>query len=109
MTPPVGTMQWHETMHIDDLWDGDMAPVDVDGTKVLLVNVEGEVKAYLNRCPHQAWALDEGDFDGRTLTCIRHMWTFDASDGQGINPDDECLTTFRCEVGEDGIIRVDIN
>ena len=103
------TMQWHETMHIDDLWEGDMAPVEVDGTKVLLVNVDGDVKAYLNRCPHQAWALDEGDFDGQTLTCIRHMWTFDVADGKGINPDDECLKAFKCEVGPDGVIRVDVS
>jgi len=34
---------WHETMHIDDLWEGDMAPVDVQGTKVSWSNVDGEV------------------------------------------------------------------
>lgn len=109
MNAGAATMQWHETMHIDDLWEGDMAPVEVDGTKVLLVNVDGDVKAYLNRCPHQAWALDEGDFDGQTLTCIRHMWTFDVADGKGINPDDECLKAFKCEVGPDGVIRVDVS
>ena len=109
MNAAAATMQWHETMHINDLWEGDMAPVEVDGTKVLLVNVDGDVKAYLNRCPHQAWALDEGDFDGQTLTCIRHMWTFDVADGKGINPDDECLKAFKCEVGPDGVIRVDVS
>ena len=109
MNAGAATMQWHETMHIDDLWEGDMAPVEVDGTKVLLVNVDGDVKAYLNRCPHQAWALDEGDFDGQTLTCIRHMWTFDVADGKGLNPDDECLKAFKCEVGPDGVIRVDVS
>ena len=109
MNAAAATMQWHETMHINDLWEGDMAPVEVDGTKVLLVNVDGDVKAYLNRCPHQAWALDEGDFDGQTLTCIRHMWTFDVADGKGINPDDECLNAFKCEVGPDGVIRVDVS
>lgn len=109
MNAGAATMQWHETMHIDDLWEGDMAPVEVDGTKVLLVNVDGDVKAYLNRCPHQAWALDEGDFDGQTLTCIRHMWTFDVADGKGINPDDQCLKAFKCEVGPDGVIRVDVS
>jgi toluene monooxygenase system ferredoxin subunit len=95
-------------MQIDDLWEGDMAPVDVQGTKVLLVNVDGEVRAYQNRCPHQAWALDEGDFDGATLTCVRHMWQFDADSGQGVNPDDCSLNSYPCEVGEDGMIRVDV-
>lgn len=108
MTSASATMQWHETMHIDDLWEGDMAPVDVEGTKVLLLNVDGEVKAYQNRCPHQAWSLDEGDFDGETLTCVRHLWTFDASSGQGINPDDSHLISHPCEVGDDGMIRVGV-
>jgi len=67
-----------------------------------------EVRAYQNRCPHQAWALDEGDFDGATLTCVRHMWQFDAASGQGVNPDDCSLNGYPCEVGEDGMIRVDV-
>ncbi len=108
MTTAEVTTMWHETMHIDDLWEGDMAPFDVQGTKVLLVNVDGEVRAYQNRCPHQAWALDEGDFDGATLTCVRHMWQFDAASGQGVNPDDCSLNGYPCEVGEDGMIRVDV-
>ena len=107
MTTAEVTTMWHETVHIDDLWEGDMAPVDVQGTKVLLVNVDGEVRAYQNRCPHQAGALDEGDFDGATLTCVRHMWQFDAASGQGVNPDDCSLNGYPCEVGEDGMIRVD--
>jgi toluene monooxygenase system ferredoxin subunit len=98
----------HEAMHIDDLWEGEMAPVEVQGTKVLLINVDGEVNAYQNRCPHQAWPLDEGDFDGETLTCIRHMWQFDAASGRGINPDDCSMLRYRCEVGDDGMIWVDV-
>jgi toluene monooxygenase system ferredoxin subunit len=103
-----GTGQWQETQHIDDLWEGDMAPVDVEGKKVLLMNVDGEVVAYENKCPHQAWVLDEGDFDGRTLTCLRHMWEFDASTGDGVNPSDAQLKQFPCMIGDDGIIRVDV-
>jgi len=53
---------------------------------VLLVNVDGDVRAYRNQCPHQAWALSEGDFDGETITCARHMWEFDARSGKGGQP-----------------------
>jgi toluene monooxygenase system ferredoxin subunit len=34
---------WTPAMELDDLWEGDMAEVDVNGTKVLLVNVDGDV------------------------------------------------------------------
>ena len=85
-----------------------MTAVTVDGEVVLLVNVDGTVLAYSNRCPHQASALDEGDLDGETLTCAKHLWEFNAVTGCGINPDDAELTSYGCQVGDDGTIYVDI-
>jgi toluene monooxygenase system ferredoxin subunit len=103
------TAQWRETtINVDDLWDGDMTAVVVDGQAVLLVNVDGEVHAYSNRCPHQASRLDEGDLDGRTLTCLKHMWEFNAVTGCGINPEDARLKSFGCRVEDDGTILVDV-
>jgi toluene monooxygenase system ferredoxin subunit len=85
-----------------------MTAVTVDDEAVLLVNIAGLVRAYSNRCPHQASALDEGDLDGDTLTCAKHLWEFNARTGCGINPDNAKLTGFGCQVGEDGTIYVDI-
>jgi toluene monooxygenase system ferredoxin subunit len=104
----VTTGQWQEAMPLDDLWEGEMEPVEIGGKNILLVNVDGEIRAYENKCPHQAWALHEGDFDGREITCSRHMWVFDARDGHGVNPDNCRLTGFPCRVSEDGVILVDV-
>jgi toluene monooxygenase system ferredoxin subunit len=52
--------------------------------------------------------LDEGDFDGEKLTCLRHMWEFDAATGCGINPTNAQLKSFDCKVEDDGTISVDI-
>lgn len=98
---------WHATISIDDLWEGDMAAVDVNGQPVLLVNVDGAVRAYSDRCPHQASSLADGDLDGQTLTCATHLWEFNALTGKGINPDDACLTGYACQVDDDGTIHVD--
>jgi toluene monooxygenase system ferredoxin subunit len=102
------TAPWRETINLDDLWDGDMTAVLVDGEAVLLVNIDGQVRAYSNRCPHQASALDEGDLDGDTLTCAKHLWEFNAATGRGINPDNAQLKSFGCRVAGDGTIYVDI-
>jgi len=75
---------------------------------VLLVNVNCEVHAYSNRCPHQASRLDEGDLDDQTLTCAKHLWEFNAVTGDGINPDDARLTGYGCRIEDDGTILVDI-
>jgi toluene monooxygenase system ferredoxin subunit len=102
------TTNWRETgVSLDDLWEGDMNAVSVDGVPVLLVNVDGQVRAYSNRCPHQASPLDEGDLDGENLTCAKHMWEFSAVTGRGINPDDTHLVPYGCRVSEDGTISVD--
>jgi toluene monooxygenase system ferredoxin subunit len=100
--------QWRETINLDELWEGDMTSVTVEGENVLLINVGGQVRAYANTCPHQAGPLDEGDFDGETLICARHLWEFDADTGCGINPDNARLTVFGCKVVDDGTICVDI-
>lgn len=102
------TAHWRETINLDALWEGDMTAVMVDGEAVLLVNIDGTVRAYSNRCPHQASALDEGALDGETLICSTHLWEFNARTGRGINPDDAQLKSFACHVGEDGTIYVDI-
>ncbi|MBA2284489.1 MAG: Rieske 2Fe-2S domain-containing protein [Ktedonobacteraceae bacterium] len=46
-------------MPLDDLWIGEMLGVEAGGVKVLLINVEGAVQAYLDRCPHRASPLSE--------------------------------------------------
>ena len=102
------TVRWRDTINLDDLWEGDMTAVSVDGESVLLVNVDGSVRAYANQCPHQASALDQGDLDGETLTCATHLWEFNALTGLGINPDDATLKSYGCQVGDDGTIYVDI-
>jgi toluene monooxygenase system ferredoxin subunit len=85
-----------------------MTAVTVDGESVLLVNVDGTIRAYANQCPHQASALDQGDLDGEKLTCGTHLWEFSALTGLGINPADARLKSYGCQVGEDGTICVDI-
>lgn len=97
---------FEEALSLDDLWEGDMLGVEVGGAKVLLVNVDGAVRAYENKCPHQNWELSEGDFDGVTITCMRHSWEFDALSGTGVNPVDSCLKRFDCQVDDDGTILV---
>jgi toluene monooxygenase system ferredoxin subunit len=100
--------RWREAINIDDLWEGEMTAVTIDGERVLLVNIDGTLRAYSNECPHQASPLDEGDLDGETLTCARHLWEFNALTGSGINPAAAQLKGYGCEVRDDGTVYVDI-
>lgn len=86
-----------------------MMVVTINGEPVLLAKVGGCVRAYSNRCPHQLSPLDEGQLEGGRLTCARHHWEFDASNGRGINPAGAELTCFGCEIRGDGSVYVDLH
>lgn len=98
--------QWHKVFHVDDLWEGEMESVEVEGKPVLLVNLDGTVIAYQNRCPHQDWPLNDGDLEDRKLTCAQHLWEFDVTTGKGINPSTCALVGYQCRVDDNGDILV---
>jgi nitrite reductase (NADH) small subunit len=48
---------------------------------VALFDVDGEVFAYENVCPHQGGPIAEGFIEGSTITCPWHAWCFDLRTG----------------------------
>jgi len=70
----------------EDLWAGEMAGVRVGASPVLLVNVDGVLYAYEDRCPHRGVPLSRGRLEGNALVCGAHEWTYDACTGHGLNP-----------------------
>jgi toluene monooxygenase system ferredoxin subunit len=86
--------RWCEVSTLDDLWEGEMLAVTVDGVDLLLCGVEGQVVAFEDLCPHQAHPLSKGNLDGSILTCAAHEWSFDAGTGHGINPATACLRSY---------------
>jgi toluene monooxygenase system ferredoxin subunit len=100
-------MSEHLATTADDLWEGEMLGVELEGVPVLLVNVGGEIRAYRDRCPHQGVRLSEGRLHGATLTCAAHHWTYDVRGGCGINPCTAALEPFAVRV-DDGHVWVAI-
>jgi toluene monooxygenase system ferredoxin subunit len=93
---------------LDDVWPGEKIGVIVGGTKVLLVNVDGALRAYEDRCVHQAVRLSEGRLEGSVLTCRLHEWQYDACTGRGINPAGVALRCFPLVV-RDGSIFIELD
>ncbi|MGF6658679.1 toluene monooxygenase system ferredoxin subunit [Paraburkholderia atlantica] len=102
-------MRFRRVCTLDDLWEAEMAEVEVDGHVIVLVRPEGgEPRGFQGICPHHDIRLVEGKFDGRVLTCRAHQWTFDAKTGKGINPDDCGLAEYLVKLqGDDVLIAVE--
>jgi toluene monooxygenase system ferredoxin subunit len=100
-------MGFRKAATLDELWDGEMIALEIEGQVVLLVNVKGSIRAYADYCPHLRTRLSQGSLQRNVLTCSTHGWEFDASTGKGINPKSACLECFPVIV-ENGDILIDV-
>ena len=66
----------------NELKDGTMKDVSVNGREILLAKVGDKYYAADNRCPHMGGKLSQGKLEGTVVTCPLHGSQFDLSDGQ---------------------------
>ncbi len=66
----------------NELTEGTMKLVSLEGTPVLLVKVHGEIFAIDNRCPHMSCGFSGGSLDGYVIICPCHDWRFDLRTGE---------------------------
>src|SRR5262249_49727083 len=76
----------------------EMRSITVEGTKLVVVNVDGRFCAFEDRCAHQGLELSTGRLDGKVLTCAAHEWQYDVTTGAGVNPRGARLRTFPVKV-----------
>lgn len=90
-------MARHVVAPLSDLPPGTRKLVEVQGRPIALFNIEGDVFALLNRCPHQGGSLCDGILigliestepgnysysrQGEILRCPWHGWEFDVRTG----------------------------
>ena len=74
-------------------------------------NCGGELYAIEDRCSHDDGPLAEGELDQArcTLECPRHGSLFDLASGKPLTlPAYEPVDTFPVAVGDDGVVRVEV-
>jgi 3-phenylpropionate/trans-cinnamate dioxygenase ferredoxin subunit len=90
---------------LTELPPGTMRMVQVDGTDILLVNLDGTVRATQGICSHEYFELDKGFLTGNTLTCALHLSRFDLETGEALDPPAEApLAIYPVVVQDDQIV-----
>lgn len=64
-----------------DIAAGQMRVFDVEGTKVSVANVDGQLYAFDDACTHTRCSLAKGTLAGTTVTCACHGSQFDVTSG----------------------------
>jgi nitrite reductase/ring-hydroxylating ferredoxin subunit len=102
-----------------ELAPGDRIVRDYDGLSIGVFNVNGELFALHNRCPHRGGALclgpvtgtavgDAGfDFvygrEGELVRCAWHGWEFEIATGRPLVDGRMRAKTYAVEVADDGV------
>ncbi len=83
--------------------------VQVDGTDILLVNLDGRINAVQGICSHEYFELDKGFLTGDSITCALHLSRFDLETGEALDPPAELpLAVYAVSIEPDGAIVLEL-
>lgn len=78
--------------------------VSVSGKGILLVNIKGTIYAFENECPHQGSPLGAAVVKDGYISCPRHGYRFNLTDGSCAEHPDYTLATFTVQLSGDDIL-----
>ena len=70
----------------DEMTEQPVKCVEIDGKKIALFDVQGEIFALSDTCTHRGGPLSEGEVEGTTVTCPWHGAQFDVRTGGILGP-----------------------
>ncbi|MDJ0771347.1 MAG: NifU family protein [Ilumatobacter sp.] len=99
---------WREAGDAAAIVPDTIVRIDLEGTSLIAVNVDGRIAVYRNECPHQGRTLDGGDCSDGVLRCPWHGFTFDAAGGECLSAPGAQLTQVPTRI-DDGVIWVRVD
>ncbi|MBT9612772.1 MAG: nitrite reductase small subunit NirD [Burkholderiales bacterium] len=94
-TKPIKFEQWIEVGAISDIpKDGARVVKTPLGDIAVFRNLQDEVFALRDKCPHKGGPLSQGIIYGRTVACPLHNWSIALETGIAVAPDEGCAASF---------------
>jgi len=98
-----------DLLALDEVPDGTMKMAYADGTdQVLVVNVDGLLRATQGVCSHEYFELDRGFLTAGAVTCALHLSRFDLDTGEALDPPADLPLAVYQVVVEDGRILIEV-
>lgn len=97
---------WVTVAPVNELMPGSRQIVDVDGSQLVVFNLEGKYYAIEDLCTHDGGQLTGGEVEGDQIICPRHGARFCIRTGAALTaPAYEATATFPVRV-ENGEVQV---
>lgn len=85
---------WHPIAASRDIGERQLYACEVHGIPILVVRLDGDLAAVVNRCSHQQAQLSCGRLRGRAIMCPLHGARFDLATGECIGSGYPSLETL---------------
>ena len=90
---------------VNDLDEGELLAVDVDGEPICLAKVHHSIYAFTDNCTHISGPLNEGELDCEVLTCPWHGAQFNVCTGKVLRgPARQDIQTYHTQVEGSSIL-----
>lgn len=100
-------MAWREVMKVEEVPEGDVVSVRIDGEPIALYKLEGQLYATHDICTHAHAHLGDGFVEGDCVECPLHEGVFHIPTGRPISgPVSVPIKTYPVRV-ENGMVLVD--
>ena len=96
-------MTWEKLCALADVPAGEMRPVEMRGTPMLVVRGNEGFLVIPPSCPHMENPLADGVFDGCVLTCTKHLWQWSIPDGAPVGEAERGLLAYESEARDGDI------
>ena len=83
---------------------GHVSEAEALGVAVCLANINGELSALDNVCPHRFGPLGQGWVEDESVVCPWHSWTFHAKTGVGEFPAKTTIAVFPVKIEGDDVL-----
>lgn len=100
-------MSWHSSIPADEVHAKGSVGVEVDGLRLALFSLDGEIHATGNICTHAFAILTEGHVENGCVECPLHQGLFDIRTGRAVGPPvTRDIATYDTRI-EDGVVWID--
>lgn len=90
---------------LEDIKEGRMHAVEVDGELICLAKVEGTICAFTDNCTHISGPLSGGMLSGYVVTCPWHGAQFDIRTGKAVRgPARQDLVTYPVKIQDNDVL-----
>ena len=99
------TSAYTRVASLDEVPEGTLFGVVMDGHRVCLANVDGEIYALQDNCSHQDFPLSAGCIEDGRIECAWHGARFDPASGRAVAlPAIRPVKTFDVRVDGDDVL-----